>query len=89
VVRTFAHPAVVLALVGFISACSNPEPPQPVGWYLAHSNERKVKVAWCRDDAARRATPDCQNAVDADQREALGTMKDTAPIDWNAPDKKP
>jgi hypothetical protein len=61
----------------------------PVSWYLEHSADREAKAAWCIDDAERQRGPDCQNALEAKRREALGSQKSLAPIDWGAPKAKP
>jgi len=77
-----------MAGLTLLLGCSRSEPPQTVAWYLEHPDAMQGKVAWCADDAERRATPDCQNALEADGRKQLGTMKDLPPLNWNTPDHK-
>jgi hypothetical protein len=66
-----------------------PETAQPVSWYLEHATEREAKVRWCADDMARKDTPDCRNALEANQRKAMGRMSDAPPLDWTKSDAKP
>jgi hypothetical protein len=61
----------------------------PISWYLEHSADMQTKVAWCIDDAERQRTADCQNAIEAKRRLALGSQKSLAPIDWGATKTKP
>lgn len=87
--KEFVTGAFALAALALVGGCSKPAEPAPtVSWYLEHSDELKAKVAWCEDDAARRASDDCQNAIAANARKSMGTMKDLPPIDWNAPEAK-
>jgi hypothetical protein len=61
----------------------------PISWYLEHGADMQAKTAWCMDDADRQRTPDCENAMEAKRRSLVGSQKDLAPIDWNAPQSKP
>ena len=61
----------------------------PVSWYLERGADMQTKVAWCIDDVERQRTADCQNAMEAKRRLALGSQKSLAPIDWGAPKPKP
>ena len=55
-------PGVLILLDG----CSQAEPEHhTVSWYADHDQERGVKLTWCADDAARKATDDCRNAAAA------------------------
>ncbi|WP_181963129.1 EexN family lipoprotein, partial [Klebsiella pneumoniae] len=36
-------------------------------WYKEHDQERKAMVEKCRDDAALKVKPDCQNALEAEK----------------------
>jgi hypothetical protein len=84
--------SLLLAATAFtlLHGCAKqPAPAQPVSWYLAHTEERQAKVTWCADDLQRKDTPDCRNALEANRRKAMGTMKDAPPLDWNKPEPKP
>lgn len=37
-------------------------------WYMQHDTERSAKVKECNNDAAKRVTADCENAISADQQ---------------------
>jgi hypothetical protein len=37
-------------------------------WYIQHDTERLARVPECKNDAAQMVTPDCQNAVAAQQQ---------------------
>ncbi|WP_373452829.1 EexN family lipoprotein [Caballeronia sordidicola] len=37
-------------------------------WYMQHDTERLARVPECKNDAAQLATPDCQNAIAAQQQ---------------------
>ena len=81
--------AIELAAAGvvFLVGCSRPpEPPQTISWYLEHPDAMKAKVTWCAEDFGRAKSDDCQNALAANGRQQMGTMKELPPIDWNAPD---
>jgi hypothetical protein len=81
---------IAAAAFSLLSGCAKaPEPGQPVSWYLEHTEERQAKVTWCADDMQRKDTPDCRNALEANQRKAMGSMKDAPPLDWNKPESKP
>ena len=81
--------ALALAGFAFVGGCSKPQEPAPtVSWYLEHPDAMKAKVAWCGDDAARQKSDECQNAMAANGRKAMGIMKNLPPIDWNAPEPK-
>lgn len=56
---TTAGLAVCLVLAG----CG--ESVHTVGWYKQHSEEAGKKAAWCKQDAARQVSGDCQNAIEA------------------------
>jgi hypothetical protein len=72
------------------AGCGKPEEPEhPVSWYLEHKTDMQAKVTWCVDDAERRRTPNCQNAMEAKRRLALGSQKDLPPIDWGGTKPKP
>ena len=76
---------LLLALGGalLVAACAKvPDEAHPVSWYSEHPNDMRSKVTWCVDDATRRSTPDCQNALEAKRRLQVGSQKDLAPIDW-------
>lgn len=77
-----------MAAAALLFGCSKPEPSPTVSWYLEHPDAMKGKVAWCADDAERRSSADCQNALEANGRKQLGRMKDLPPINWNTPDQK-
>jgi hypothetical protein len=78
-----------LCLAAILAGCSNtPEAAHAVSWYIEHPEEMRSKIAWCVDDAQRRGTPDCMNALEAKRRLQLGSQKDLAPIDWGAADPK-
>lgn len=80
----------VAIVAAILNGCSQaPQSAKPVSWYLEHADERQAKIGWCADDAARKDTPDCRNALEASQRKAMGKMSDAPPLDWNQPDKKP
>ena len=66
-----------------IAGCGAPQATHTVSWYLEHPEDLKAKVLWCADDAARRATNECQNALTANGQKQLGKMNDLPPIDWN------
>jgi len=84
-VRRSARGVLAFAGLALIGGCSKPPEPAPtVSWYSEHTDAMKAKVAWCGDDVARRKSDDCQNALAANARQAMGTMKDLPPIDWNA-----
>jgi predicted small lipoprotein YifL len=61
-----------LALAGMsLGGCGQQqplEPPHSVSWYMAHQAERVSKQRWCAEDAGRQGSPDCINAVEADQK---------------------
>ncbi|KVX69113.1 hypothetical protein WT34_24365 [Burkholderia stagnalis] len=58
---------VILPLI-VLAACSSKEhPTQTKDWYMKHDAERQTRVKECRNDAAQMATPDCQNATNAEQ----------------------
>jgi hypothetical protein len=82
--KTLIAAAWLMVLVG---CAKNEEPANPVSWYQQHEADMQAKVAWCRDDAQRQRTPDCQNAAEAKRRLALGSQKNLAPIDWTGADK--
>jgi hypothetical protein len=46
-----------------------------ISWYIEHPNERGAKLKWCKDDAARMASPDCLNAIAAEQKTATDNYK--------------
>ena len=75
-----------VGLVALIAGCGRPEPAHPVSWYREHPQELKARIEWCVDDAARRQSDDCKNALAAGSQQALGKMRDSPPIDWNKPD---
>jgi hypothetical protein len=79
----------VIWLIAATGCGTHEEPAHPVSWYQQHDADRQAKVAWCVDDAVRQRTPDCQNAVEAKRRLALGSQKNLAPIDWGANRPKP
>ena len=56
---------LILPLALFLLAGCDSE--HPVSWYKEHDQERKAMVEKCRDDAARKLTPDCQNALEAEK----------------------
>jgi hypothetical protein len=61
----FLLPLIVLA------ACSGKDadhPTQTKDWYIQHDTERHSRVTECKNDAAQQATPDCQNAIAAQQQ---------------------
>jgi len=61
-----------LLLTLALAAC-NPHSAHTVDWYLKNTAERAKRVPECRNDAAQMATPDCLNAVAAnDQVRILG-----------------
>lgn len=37
-------------------------------WYMQHDSDRLARVPECKNDAAQLATPDCQNALAAQQQ---------------------
>ena len=43
----------------------------PVSRYKEHDQERKAMVEKCRDDAALKVKPDCQNALEAERFESV------------------
>ena len=45
-----------------------------VRWYLAHTRERADAVDACRNDAALGQTPNCMNALQADEQYGLARM---------------
>lgn len=59
--------AFVLMWLSILSACGNDadHPPQTKDWYTQHDKERHERVAACKNDAAQKMLPDCQNALDA------------------------
>lgn len=59
--------AGLMAIALLLQACGDKA--QTVEWYREHEAERKDKVKWCNDDAARGITPDCMNASKAAQLE--------------------
>jgi hypothetical protein len=81
------HRSVIVVLV-LLAACSR-QAPQPVSWYVDHASEREAKVSWCRDDAERQRSADCENALEAKRRLQVGSQKDLPPIDWAASAPKP
>jgi hypothetical protein len=88
-VRASLAMALAAAGVAFLVGCSKPpEPAQTISWYLEHPDAMKAKVTGCAEDLARAKSDDCQNALAANGRKQMGTMKDLPPIDWNAPDQK-
>lgn len=56
---------LILPLALFLLAGCDSE--HPVSWYKEHDKERKAMVEKCRDDAALKVKPDCQNAMEADK----------------------
>jgi Tfp pilus assembly protein PilP len=58
---------VVLASLLILSACGKDadHPSQTKDWYMQHDAERHARVAECKNDAAQKVMPDCQNALDA------------------------
>jgi hypothetical protein len=59
--------ACMILSLSILSACGkDPDhPPQTKDWYVQHDNERHARVSECKNDAAQKVTPDCQNALDA------------------------
>ncbi|MCM0867420.1 EexN family lipoprotein, partial [Klebsiella pneumoniae] len=55
---------MILPLALFLLAGCDSE--HPVSWYKEHDQERKAMVEKCRDDAALKVKPDCQNALEAE-----------------------
>jgi hypothetical protein len=81
-----------MAVVGLLvtAGCGKHENAEhPVSWYLEHRADMETKTVWCMDDAERQRTPDCENAMEAKRRLALGSQKSLAPIDWGATKSKP
>lgn len=67
--KKLIFPLFILALTGCDSEHS-------VDWYKEHNSEREAKITECRNDAAERAKPDCQNAIQAEQDlKVLGKKK--------------
>jgi len=58
----------LLTVIFSLTACNSEH---TVDWYKQHEKERKERVKECRNDAAKEATADCQNAIKADQQVAL------------------
>lgn len=54
---------VAMATCLVLAGCGNSE--HTVDWYKQHAKEAVKKDAWCRQDAARKVTGDCQNAMEA------------------------
>ena len=59
--------AVVVALtLASLGACSRPEPPRTVAYYLEHAAERDARIALCKNDPGTlKDDPDCVNAASA------------------------
>lgn len=60
--------ALMFLSLSILSACGkdSDHPAQSKDWYVQHDKERLARVSECKNDAARKVTPDCQNALDAD-----------------------
>jgi len=56
------HALLLLPLLS-LAACHSP---RTKDWYVQHDAERKQRVAECKNDAAQTLTPDCKNAISAD-----------------------
>lgn len=46
--------------------CKDEKVVQTKQWYTDHDSERKARVEVCRNDVREEATPDCQNALEAE-----------------------
>jgi len=79
-------PGVLILLDG----CSQAEPEHhTVSWYADHDQERGVKLTWCADDAARKATDDCRNAAAAMAGAQSNGRQFHPPMDDGTPNPKP
>lgn len=65
----------VIVTMLLLQGCGDTE--QSVEWYQAHAAERKERIKWCANDAARGITADCMNAAKAEQLENVTNGKRT------------
>jgi hypothetical protein len=54
------RPAFAAALV--LAPCAALAEPGDVPWYVQNHAERRAKLEWCVQDAARQSTRECRNA---------------------------
>lgn len=72
----------LFAAFGLLAGCG--ESHHDKAWYATHEKERAEKVTACNNDAAIRATPDCENAINADQdKKAFGNLDDVKTPDFS------
>lgn len=85
--------AVLLALAaaGGLAGCTREPPPaqHTVAEYRANPTLRREQFARCANDPGTlQGTPDCVNAREASRLEAVGSVRDTPPIQLPRPETK-
>ena len=73
-------------MLGLAACAREPEPAPTVDWFRAHQKERQATVEECANNPGElAATPRCVNALDAEGKESVGSLRDLPPMNLGKP----